>query len=101
MSVTVTDAPELRRYEAWVDGDLAGFAAYQRKGDVVVFTHTEVDSEHQGHGVAGTLAEEVLDDVRRRGLRARLLCPFLSDWVSHHPEYDDLLALPVDRAIDP
>jgi predicted GNAT family acetyltransferase len=94
MSVTVTDVPELNRYEARVDGDLAGFAAYQRKGDLVVFTHTEVDAEHQGQGVAGTIAHEVLDDVRRRGLHALLRCPFLSEWANHHPEYDDLLAKP-------
>jgi predicted GNAT family acetyltransferase len=96
MSVTVTDVPELSRYEARIDGDLAGFAEYLRKGDVVVFTHTEVGSEHQGQGVASALAREVLDDVRRRGLRARLRCPFLAEWATHHPEYDDLLTDHVD-----
>jgi predicted GNAT family acetyltransferase len=92
MGVTVTDAPERSRYEAHVDGELAGFVDYRRRGDVVVFIHTEVDAAHQGQGVAGTIAREVLDDVRRRGLRARLLCPFLSKWVTSHPEYDDLLS---------
>jgi predicted GNAT family acetyltransferase len=89
--VTVTDVPELGRYEARIDGDVAGFAEYQRKGHLVVFTHTEVNSDQQGKGVAGTLARDVLDDVRRRGERALLRCPFLSQWVSHHPEYADLL----------
>ena len=92
MSVTVTDVPERRRYEARIDGELAGFAAYLRKGNLVVFTHTEVDPEHEGQGVASALAREVLDDVRRRGLRALLRCPFLSEWASQHPEYDDVLA---------
>jgi predicted GNAT family acetyltransferase len=92
MSVTVVDAPELGRYEARIDGEAVGFAAYQRRGDVVVLTHTEVDAEHEGQGVASTLAREVLDDVRRRDLRALLRCPFLSEWASHHPEYDDVLA---------
>jgi uncharacterized protein len=101
MSVTVTDVPELNRYEAQVDGVLAGFVTYRRKADVVVFIHTEVDSEHEGQGVAGTIAREVLDDVRRRGLHAQLLCPFLAEWASRHPEYDDLLAGHGDRAVDP
>lgn len=92
MSVTVIDVPELSRYEARVDGQTAGFAEYQRRGNLVVFTHTEVDAEHQGQGVASTLAREVLDDVRRRGLRALLRCPFLKEWASHHPEYADMLA---------
>jgi uncharacterized protein len=91
MTVTVTDAPERNRYEARVDGELAGFAAYQRRGNLVVFTHTEVDPEFEGKGVGGAIAREVLDDVRRRELRALLRCPFLSDWATHHPEYDDLL----------
>jgi predicted GNAT family acetyltransferase len=101
MSVTVADVPELRRYEARIDGAVVGFAAYQRRGDVLVLTHTEVESEHEGQGVASTLAREVLDDVRRRGLRAMLRCPFLAEWASGHPEYDDLLAQPVDRSADP
>jgi predicted GNAT family acetyltransferase len=91
MSVTVADVPELSRYEARVDGRVAGFAVYHRRGDLVVFTHTEVDSEHEGQGVASALAREALDDVRRRGLRALLRCPFLSEWATRHPEYDDVL----------
>lgn len=101
MSVTVTDVPERGRYEAREDGDLAGFATYRRTGDVVVFLHTEVDSGHQGQGVAGTIAREVLDDVRRRGLRARLLCPFLAEWATGHPEYDDLLVQAGESKTDP
>jgi predicted GNAT family acetyltransferase len=101
MSVTVADVPELNRYEARIDGELAGFAAYLRKGDLVVFTHTEVDAAHEGQGVGGTIAREVLDDVRRRGLRALLRCPFLSAWESRHPEYDDLLDHPLDKTSDP
>jgi predicted GNAT family acetyltransferase len=96
MSVTVTEVPERSRYEAHVDGELAGFVDYRRKGDVVVFIHTEVDAEHQGQGVAGIIARAVLDDVRRRGLRARVPCPFLSQWVTRHPEYDDLLSPAAD-----
>jgi uncharacterized protein len=92
MSVTVTDVPERERYEARIDDVPVGFAAYLRKGNLLVFTHTEVDSEHEGHGVASALAREALDDVRRRGLKALLRCPFLSEWVTHHPEYDDVLA---------
>jgi uncharacterized protein len=101
MPVTVTNVPERSRYEASVDGQLAGFADYLRSGDIVIFTHTEVDSRHEGHGVAGTIAREVLDDVRRRGLRALLRCPFLAEWVTHHPEYDDVLAHRADPPAAP
>ena len=101
MSVTVTNVPERSRYEASVDGKLAGFAEYLRKGDIVIFTHTEVDARHEGQGVAGTIAREVLDDVRRRGLRALLRCPFLAKWVTRHPEYDDVLVRHTDKTAGP
>jgi predicted GNAT family acetyltransferase len=101
MTVTVTNIPERSRYEASVDGKLAGFAEYLRNADIVIFTHTEVDSRHEGQGVAGTIAREVLDDVRRRGLRALLRCPFLATWVTRHPEYDDVLVHHIEKNSGP
>ena len=50
MEPTVSDAPERSRHELR-DGDrLLGVAAYQRHGDQVVFSHTEVEDseEHPG-----------------------------------------------------
>ena len=54
--VQTTDNPEQQRYEARVDGELAGFAEYQLDGDRVVFTHTEVDDAFEGQGVGSALA---------------------------------------------
>ncbi len=68
------------RYEAHVDGELAGFAAYRLSGDVVVFTHTEVDDRFEGKGVGSVLARAGLDDVRAEGSRrVRPLCPFIKE----------------------
>lgn len=36
----VTDKHALSRYEIEVNGDLAGFSAYQRRGDMLIFTET-------------------------------------------------------------
>ena len=92
--VQVSDNPAQHRYEAVVDGALAGFAAYRLPGaDVIVFTHTEVDPEHEGQGVAGALARGALDDVRERGERRVVaLCPYISAWIARHPDYQALLA---------
>jgi len=92
MPVTVTDAPERGRYEAWIDGDVVGYAAYERRGSLIVFTHTEVNEDRQGEGVAGTLARAALDDVRRRGLKAVPRCPYIAGWIRRHPDYVDVLA---------
>ncbi|NYG07714.1 hypothetical protein BJ986_002201 [Phycicoccus badiiscoriae] len=91
--VVVTDNPGQMRYEAHVDGKLAGFAAYRVKGSHLVFTHTEVDDAYEGQGVGGALAKGALDDVRAGGEHDVVaLCPFISAWIARHPDYQDLLA---------
>ena len=89
---TVADHPEKKRYEVRDErGSVLGFSAYRRRGDVVVFTHTEVDDAAEGQGVGTTLVRAALDDVRASGLRIRPLCPFVRAYVVRHPEYADLV----------
>jgi uncharacterized Fe-S cluster protein YjdI/predicted GNAT family acetyltransferase len=80
------------RYEAHIDGKLAGFAEYQLTHDLIVFTHTEVDEQFEGLGVGSVLARFALDDVRARGDRKVLpLCPFINGWIARHRDYADLV----------
>ncbi|NPD05659.1 N-acetyltransferase [Nocardioides sp. zg-1308] len=90
MSVEVVDVPERQRFEALVDGTLVGFAAYQTTSEMVVFTHTEVDSSVEGQGVGGALVRGALDQVRGAGLRVLPICPFVQAWIARHPDYADL-----------
>ena len=84
---------EQHRYEAHVDGELAGFAEYHVRGDVVVFTHTEVADRFEGHGVGSAIARFGLDDVRAGGTRkVDPRCPFIRVWIDKHPDYADLVA---------
>ena len=92
MNVTVIDSPDRRRFEAWSDGKLAGFADYQRGDDLIVFTHTEVDPAFEGQGLGSKLAKGALDDVRATGARAIATCPFISAYIKRHSEYAELLA---------
>ena len=89
LPVQVSDNPGHSRFEAHLEGELAGFAAYTLSETKIVFTHTEVHQE--GHGVGTTLVRWALDDVRRRGsLRVVALCPFVRAYIDKHPEYADL-----------
>lgn len=89
--VDVTDAPERRRYEARIDGELAGIAEYRSSDRFVTFVHTEVMPEFEGKGVASALVRAALDDVRAQGRRVRAVCPFVKGYVERHPdEYGDL-----------
>ena len=86
------DNPEDERYEIR-DGDrVIGVAAYQRRGDTFVFTHTEVDPDEGESGLGSTLVRGALDDVRARGGTVEPLCPFVRGWIDRHPEYADLIA---------
>ena len=77
--LAVLDVPDSNRYEARTpDGFLAGFAAYQIAGHLIVMAHTEVDPAYEGQGVGSRLVAGALDDVRRRGLPVLPLCPFRS-----------------------
>jgi uncharacterized protein len=90
--LTVQDNTSEHRFEAQDEsGVVAGFAAYQRVEDRVVFTHTVVDDAFEGRGIGSTLVREALDAVRREGLRVEPRCPFVRAFVERHPEYGDLV----------
>lgn len=74
------------------DGELGGFAAYARRDDVLVFTHTQVDPAYEGQGLGSALARGALDDVRRRQLAVVPRCSFIRGWIERHADYADLVA---------
>ena len=92
MEPTVIDVPEHRRYEIRDGERRLGLAAYERRGDQVVFTHTEVDSDSGHQGLGSTLVRAALDDVRGRGGSVVPMCSFVRGWIERHPEYQDLVA---------
>jgi len=90
--VTVTRNESEGRYEARVDGELAGFAEYQLATNLIVFTHTETRPAFEGKGVGSALAKTALDEVRAEGDREVLaICPFINGWMHRHPDYLDML----------
>ena len=89
--VTVRDNAEEGRYEAEVEGQL-GMAEYMRRGDTIIFVHTEVPEELEGQGIAAQIVRFALDDVRARGLKVIARCPYVAAYIRRHPEYQDLLA---------
>jgi uncharacterized protein len=91
METTVRDVPEESRYEIR-DGDrVLGLAAYQRRGDTTVFTHTEVDPDAGEDGVGSRLVRAALDDVRSKGGSVVPQCSFVRGWIERHQDYADLV----------
>jgi predicted GNAT family acetyltransferase len=95
--IAIRDVPERHRYELTVDGVVAGISVYRLADDVMVFEHTEVDEAYEGRGLGSRLARFALDDVRARGLRMRIECPFIRTYIRRHPEYDELRVRSAER----
>ena len=86
--IQVTHEPIRLRYQATVDGEIAGFAEYILTDELIVFTHTEVDRRFEGKGVGSAIARFALEDVRAEGKRKVMpLCPFIKGWIGRHREY--------------
>ncbi|PZG12033.1 GNAT family N-acetyltransferase [Micromonospora craterilacus] len=91
MSMLVEDNPAKHRFEILVDNALAGFTTYLPRGEVLVFSHTEVDSAFQNMGVGSALMRGTLDQVRAQGGRVVPQCTFMAAFIERHPEYADLV----------
>jgi predicted GNAT family acetyltransferase len=88
---SIVDNPESGRYEILVDGEVAGFAEYTRRGATVSFTHTVIDSSFEGRGLGSKLARGVLDATRAEGGSVLPFCPFIRGYIQRHPDYVDLV----------
>lgn len=91
MSLQVTDNEAKHRFEAEVNGHTA-VAEYRRRGDTIIFTHTEVPEALAGQGVGGELVRGALDQVRAAGGRVVAACSFVAAFIDKHPHYQSLVA---------
>lgn len=95
-NVTVQDNPGEKRYDLYVEGQLAGRLTYQRSTKHIALTHTNVAPEFEGQGLAAVLARYALDDARSNGRAVLPFCPYVRAYIQRHHEYLDLV-LPEDR----
>ena len=79
------------RFTISVDGQQAELQ-YQREGEVMVITHTEVPPAIGGRGIAAQLAKVALEYARAQGWKVRPACAFAEAYLRKHNEYSDLLA---------
>jgi predicted GNAT family acetyltransferase len=86
---TIVDRPEASRYEAIVDGEVAGFLEYRRGDGRILLQHTEVGPTYEGRGIGSALARHGLDGARAAGLSIIVTCPFIKSWLAKHPDQAD------------
>lgn len=78
------------QFEVEVDGQLA-LLEYVLSETTIIYPHTLVPPEIEGHGIAGKLSEHAMEYARERRLTVVPLCPYVRAYLRDHPEYDDLL----------
>jgi len=76
--IEIVDNPKAQRFEARVDGALAGFADYRDGEGVRGFPHTEVDPAFGGRGIGSTLVDEALRATIAEGRRIIPQCSFVA-----------------------
>jgi len=82
--------PDAKRFEiALPDGSLA-LVDYNRAGNNIVYTHTEVPTQYEGNGIGGKLAHHVMEYAKQEGLKVQALCPFIAHYVREHEEYQSI-----------
>jgi predicted GNAT family acetyltransferase len=77
---TVTNNPAANQFELSTGSKLA-FLQYKLRPGRIVFLHTEVPKELEGHGIGGKLARAGLEFARKQGL-AWCRCAPLSPTIS-------------------
>jgi predicted GNAT family acetyltransferase len=87
----VLDNPDELRYEIHVEGELVGYIRYRREPGIVVLVHTDVEPRWEGGWVGKTLVRGALDDLRSRGTKVALICPYIRVFVRQNPTYAHLV----------
>lgn len=103
MTTDKTGAPttvtaEADRFTIGVDDETVGFAEFADHDGRRIFTHTVVDEQFEGRGLATILVGEALQQTRDAGLRIVPVCSLVAGYLDKHDDYADLVD-PVDRDV--
>jgi uncharacterized protein len=79
------------RVELQVDGRFAGYLAFERIGDALLFKEIQTDSTRAGQGLGVVLVRTALDAARADGLVVLPVSAFICDFIRRHPVYLELV----------
>lgn len=86
----VTHNQSEKRFESTVGGQLAT-ARYERRGDQIIFTHTNVPEAYEGRGIGNALASAALEYALKENVEVVPQCAFIAAYVREHSEYQHLV----------
>lgn len=79
------------QYELHVEAHVAKIGYLKSANDEIYLTQTEVPAALGGKGIGSQLVEKVLNDIEQLGLHLIPLCPFVSDYIQKHPEWERIV----------
>ncbi|MGB9034221.1 MAG: N-acetyltransferase [Paeniglutamicibacter sp.] len=82
---------ELRRYQLYERGDLAGFVQYSMRGDELWLHYTQMKRRYKSEEILEALFLHILDDVLRRRLAIMPFCPAMRIFMVQRPGYAHLV----------
>lgn len=82
---------ELRRYQLYERGDLAGFVQYSMRGEELWLHYTQLKRRYKSEEIIEYLLLHILEDVRRRRLAIMPFCPAMRIFMLERPEYSCLV----------
>jgi predicted GNAT family acetyltransferase len=90
--ITREDHATRGRYVARVEGiDAAAELTYSRAGPTrIIADHTDVPDVFRGQGFGRLLAQRMVEDARREGVKIFVLCPFVNAERKKHPDWADV-----------
>lgn len=91
MTLTVTQNEDANRFEARVDGELAGILDYRLAGSVATMPHTAVEPRFEGHGIGSALVSTAVDVAKQRHWTIVPTCWFVAGWIDRHPDAQQLV----------
>ena len=91
MDRVIVIADGRNKYTLKLDKAKVGVSRYRDVGNRRVFTHTEVEPDYAGQGLATQLIEWALNDVRARGMHVVAECPMVAHYLETHHQFDDIV----------
>ena len=83
--------PGQYRFQTIIDGEEALLQYRLLPGGAWEYLHTFVPQSLRHKGIGEQIAKFALDFARDNNLKIKVSCPFVSQYLESHPEYDDLL----------
>lgn len=58
---------------------------------IIDFTYTYVPWKYRNQGLGSYLVAQSLQRIKEEGIRVKASCPFVSNYLKEHPEYEELM----------